>query len=331
MTFGKEKTMNKNLKTISAALLAAAMCASLAGCSQSGTSNTGKPVSGASGNSISNNGQSSTVSETEGGNASDNDSTSESPSSAFDDITVAITDEILNAKFDSGLIQCFNDVFQCGGYVSATEFIEKYKSSYDFRIYSNGKSVNEETLSEKVEPSLRGGRVVSVAIHGKPRFTVKGREDVPELIVELINPTDNPIPYSECYVDYVWISGYECCVHAGGFCAGYCDQGIGKYFLTEYAKGHKVNEKNPDFIETDVAEYLRSLGYEEITVSSSTKGYDLEPSMEYNNKYFKDSNGNYYFYVVGEPNAFGARPFYRNSVGFTGGVSAVRDIGYIFE
>lgn len=322
--------MNKNIKTYGAALLAAVMCAFLAGCAGKETPNTGKPASSANGNTISGTGnQSSTASKPESENASDNNSTSESPSSASNEITITATDEILNAKFDSGLVQWYNDLFQCGGYLTVSEFIEKYKSSYDFTY--DGDNVDTDILNKALDSSYRDGEfyMQNVYLRCMPKFTVKGL-DMQYVIAYIVNPSENPVQLSNCYINYVATNKYVGGLRAGGFCAGYCDKESGKYFLTEDAKKNKVNEKNPDFIETDVAEYLRSLGYEEINISSAS-GNKVEPSMEYNNKYFMDRYGNYFFYNVGEPNAFGARPFYRNCVSFTGEVDAPTNVGYIFE
>lgn len=323
--------MNNKIRNIGAAMLAAVMCVALAGCSQSGTSNTSKIESSKTDSSKSDNsGQSSAVSKPKSENASDNNLTPEAPSNTSNEITITATDEILNAKFDSGLVQWYNDLFQCGGYLTVSEFVEKYKSSYDFTY--DRETVDADILNKALDSSYRDGEfyMPNVYLRCIPKFTVKGL-DTEDVKAYIVNPSDDPVQLSDCYINYVATNKYVGGLRAGGFCAGYCDQESGKYFLTEDAKKNKVNEKNPDFIETDVAEYLQSLGYEEINISSTTKGYELEPSMEYNKKFFKDSNGNYYFYNVGEPNAFGARPFYRNSVGFTGRVDAPTNVDYIFE
>lgn len=325
--------MNNKTKTIGAAVLAAVMCVALAGCSQSGTSNTSKIESNKTDSSKSDNsGQSSVVSKPESENDSDNNSTPEAPSSASSEITVTATDEILNAKFDSGLIQWYNNVFQCGGYLTVSEFVEKYKSSYNLSYCGN--PVDQDVLSKMIDSSYRDGelRGVSDPLKCAPNFTVKDLDvTYAPLIAVIVNPSDNPVQLSECYISYVDSNGVAACgFGAGGFRAGSSKQKSGKYILTEEAKNNKANEENLDFIDMDVEEYLRSLGYEEIN-KPSAKGYELEASMEYGNKYFRD-NLTYYFYNIGEPNAFGARPFYRNSVGLGDGVVVVpRSIGYIFE
>ncbi len=294
--------MNTKLKTISAALLAAAMCASFAGCAKNETSDIGKNESSKT--------QSSKQSSTESRSESESTETSKPEKPAdMPEITFAATDEIKNAGFDSGLVQWYNDVFQCGGYVSVPEFIEKYKSSYEMKY--KGEPVDEETLGTAVEPSIREtGKIMHASLQGVPKFTVKDGQRKENLIVEAINPSDQPIPLSECYVDYVWINGWSYGVRAGGFIA---DDGV-----------------LSDLVDISAPEYLKSLGYEEMKRPSSD-GYDLKPSIEYDKKFFKDVNDNYYFYDVGEPNAFGARPFYRSDIGFGGRVSVPINVGYIFE
>lgn len=297
--------MNNKIKTVSAALLAAAMCASFAGCANSETSGTGKIENSSSQNSKPNSSsQSSTASKPESEDASDSNSKSEEASS-LSEITVAATDEILNAKFESGLVQYYNDVFQCGCYVSASEFIEKYKSSYDFKItYGTNIYTLEDTGELLIEPSLSKGEMPlgeKCKLRGKPKFTVKGSEDIEDLLVELVNPTDKPILYSECYVDYVWTSGQVCFTPAGG-----------------------VNEIN-----TDAAEYLKSLGYEEVTNPATNQRGELKAAMDNNKKFFKDNNDNYRFYDVGEPNPAGIRPFYVSMITSGGRIDAPKDVYYI--
>ncbi len=58
------------------------------------------------------------------------------------------TEEILNADFTSGLIQIGNDVFQCGGYITLGDFVEKYKDNWDF-FDSDGKELNLDTPLNK--------------------------------------------------------------------------------------------------------------------------------------------------------------------------------------
>lgn len=326
--------MNNKIRNIGAALLAAVMCAALAGCSQSGTSNTSISESNKTQNSKpDNSGQSSAVSKPESENASDNNSTPEAPPSDSDEITLAATDEILNAKFDSGLVQFYNDVFQCGGYLTVAEFIEKYKSSYDFSY--GRETIDKEVLSKTIDSGYRDGELHGESVVCEPKFTVKDIDvENGSLIAIIVNPSDDPVQLSECYVSYVKSNGFAAYwLCAGGFCGGSSSQKSGKYLLTEEAKKNKENEKNPDFIDMDVEEYLRSIGYEEIKSPSGANGYDLKASMEYNNKYFTNSYGNtYYFYNVGEPNAFGARPFYRNSIGLSDGkLVGPNSVDYIFE
>lgn len=299
--------MNKKFKTIGAAVLAAAMCASFAGCANNETSSTGKIENSSKQNSKSNSSsQNSTESKTESANTSDNGSKSESEeANSLSEITVAATDEILNAKFESGLVQYYNDMFQCGCYVSASEFIEKYKLSYDFKItYGTKLYTLDDTGELLIEPSLSKGEMPLGEIcklRGKPKFTVKGSEDIEDLLVELVNPTDKPITYSECYVDYVWTNGYSYFTRAGG-----------------------VSE-----IDTNAAEYLKSLGYEEITNPETNQRGELKAAMDNNKKLFKDNNGNYRFYDVGEPNPAGIRPFYVSMITSGGRIDAPSDVYYI--
>lgn len=296
--------MNNKIKTIGAALLAVTICASFAGCANSETSGTGKIENSSKQNSKSNSSsQSSTESKPESDNISDNSASKPEETDVLPEITVAATDEILNASLNSGLVQFYNDVFQCGGYITVSEFIEKYKSSYSFTLLEygsdfSGKPVTDEILNMNVEPNIKDSVGLSdLSLWLVPKFTVKDKELNPatQRQAYAVNPTDKAIPFSECYISIVELN--DC---------------------PFYPKA--LNEEI-----TDIPEFLKSLGYEE------TLSRDIKPSIEFDKKFHKDSNDNYWFYEVGETNAFGAKPFYKYWIFRDGEVKGLNDIGYIFE
>ena len=118
--------MNRKLKTIGAAMLAAAMCASLAGCAKEEE----KPKLT----------ESNIESHLESvfGNNSNNNPPSQDSTTSESEIKYEMTDEIKNAALDSGFIQINNEVFQQGGYITVADFVEKYKDSYDITYESSG-------------------------------------------------------------------------------------------------------------------------------------------------------------------------------------------------
>ena len=63
------------------------------------------------------------------------------------EICFDVTDEIKNADFNSGLVQCFDDVFQLGGFMTVQQFIDQYGEKYDCS------AIVPETLLE----SIKGG------------------------------------------------------------------------------------------------------------------------------------------------------------------------------
>ena len=118
--------MNKKFKTISAALLAASICASLAGCSKK--EDNGVYVDKNGNVSVNESKFENHVNSVFGGGTNSSEPTSSAPAEE----KFAATDEIKNAALNSGLMQYNNDIFQCGGYITVADFVEKYKDKYDF-------------------------------------------------------------------------------------------------------------------------------------------------------------------------------------------------------
>ncbi len=293
--------MNRKLKTIIAALLAAAMCASFAGCANNETSDVGKNESSKTQSSK----QSSTESKPESDDTSDSTSKPEEPAAKLPDITPAATDEILNAPLDAGKVQWYNDVFQCGGFVTVKEFVDKYKSKYD--INYDGEPVTDKTLSSLVEPSFENGVIEGKepSLRVAPNFTVNGEElnKYTMRLAGFVNPTDKEIPLSECYISMVTLYDYP-------------------FFPSV------LEEKL-----TDTPAFLEGLGYESIKVPTYDKSF-VPSSIEFDKKYYKDYYGNYYFCEVGETNAFGAKPLYSYwvfSATNYGDMRGLMRVSYIFE
>lgn len=198
-------------------------------------------------------------------------------------------------------MQYCNDVFQCGGYITVAEFIEKYKSSFDFNFESE--PVTAETLNIGIEPNIKDSvDSYDLGLEVIPKFTVNGKKLISAGLrrAYIVNPTDKEIPLSECYISFV---------------------NLGDYHFFQKALMEEI---------TNVPEFIKGLGYEEIRISVKYGG-DLKPSMEYNKKFARDGYGNYWFYEVGETNAFGAKPLYKYRIISNGRVGGLDNIGYIFE
>ncbi|MDE6726538.1 MAG: hypothetical protein K2J80_01200 [Oscillospiraceae bacterium] len=135
--------MNRNLKAIGAAILAAVMCASFAGCSKKGDN--GVYVDKNGNVSVNESKLENHVNSVFGGGNTNNSTSAPEPA----EIELAITDEIKNAALGSGLVQCNNDIFQRGGYMTVADFVEKYKDRYDiFYNYSKDYSRHEAPYDE---------------------------------------------------------------------------------------------------------------------------------------------------------------------------------------
>ena len=63
------------------------------------------------------------------------------------EICFEVKDEIKNADLNSGLVQCYDDVFQLGGFMTVQQFIDQYGETYDCS------AIVPETLLE----SIKGG------------------------------------------------------------------------------------------------------------------------------------------------------------------------------
>lgn len=113
--------MKRNVKSIAAAVIAATMCTTITGCK-------GKDVSESIPNASTSSSVSTKGSRPESGSVSNlesNNSESTSESSEPWEITLALTDEIKNADFDSGFVQMYNDVLKYLGDDDYPQIVEK--------------------------------------------------------------------------------------------------------------------------------------------------------------------------------------------------------------
>lgn len=75
--------------------------------------------------------------ELEGGTPSDNKA--EEP--AVEEVKYAPKQEILDADFDSGLVQIGDDIFKCGGYLTLGDFVQQYGDNWEWE--KNGQTEEE--------------------------------------------------------------------------------------------------------------------------------------------------------------------------------------------
>ena len=80
--------------------------------------------------------------ELEGGTPSDNKA--EEP--AVEEVKYAPKQEILDADFDSGLVQIGDDIFKCGGYLTLGDFVQQYGDNWEWNNITNGQYADINAL-----------------------------------------------------------------------------------------------------------------------------------------------------------------------------------------
>lgn len=70
---------------------------------------------------------------------------------AVEEIAYEPTEQIINAEFNSGLVQINNDVFQQGGYITVGELFEQYSDKYDFEYEEGTYEEHKDYLVEYKE------------------------------------------------------------------------------------------------------------------------------------------------------------------------------------
>lgn len=237
-----------------------------------------------------------------------------SESSEPKEISLALTDEIKNADFESGLVQIYNDVFQQGGYITVADFIEKYGSSY---ILEGLSGEYEEIKNKMIEPNLLENGQVNIKssayqLSAYSKFTVK---EVSEdrwfdntggvsyrywIKLELCNPTDHDIPLTEAIVCTIRDGDDATCVFPTGITN--FNGLIGTYLSVNANSSNRYLANSDKYLEA--AEYFDEHG---VTYESSET---------------RNGTGFCNFSVDGkEPNKFGAIPQYTYTVNDSGSVS----------
>ncbi len=308
--------MNRKFKTIGAAILAAVMCANLAGCGKSdppAAANPTKPNTTASKpNTTTTSNPAATVSKP----APAQSTTVSSPEKA----TLAITDEIKNADFNSGLIQINNDIFQMGGYLTVAEFVEKYKDRYDI-AYANGNLSYEEAKELLLQ---------SYDYVGEEKYhlslTLKGEGDsAKRVFAQVENRTtsggEDKIPLSEAIVTGFGLNDKNHTTYPFWYPGGFTDS----QKASEYGFSN-LETVNTDYTKEAVFQMLEDKGYTFYEGNPYT-GVDLT------GKYWKAAAA-YEFYATGEVNAFGKKPVFHYQINIfadTDKLSSVRIINVKYE
>lgn len=309
--------MNRKIKAICAALLAAVMCASLAGCGKSdppAAANPAKPNATSSKPNTTTSKPNTTVSDP----APAQSATVSTPEKA----ALAISDEIKNADFNSGLIQINNDIFQMGGYFTVAEFVEKYKDRYDI-VFANGKLPYEEAKDQLLQSSDYVGEDKYHLV-----LTLKGEGDSAKRVYAKVeNRTtsggEDKIPLPEAIVTGFGLNDKNHTTYPFRYPGGFTDS-------------QKANEYGFSDLETENINYTKDAFFEML----EGKGYTFYEGNPYTGvdltgKYWK-AGAAYEFYATGEVNAFGKKPVFNYQVALSDSsdkISSVRIIGvkYVAE
>ncbi|MDE6733760.1 MAG: hypothetical protein K2J77_12910 [Oscillospiraceae bacterium] len=306
--------MNRNFKAICASFLAAVMCVSLAGCGKSNspvTTNPNKPNTTASKpNATTTSKPATTVSKP----APAQSTTVSTPEKA----ELAITDEIKNADFNSGLIQINNDIFQMGGYLTVAEFVKKYKDRYDI-VYANGKLPYEEAAKEQL---LQSYDYVGETKYHLFLTAKNGDGDSSKRIaVQIENRTtsggEDKIPLPEAIVTGFGLNDKNMTTYPFWYPGGFTDSQKAK----EYGFLNQETA-NTDYTKEAVFQMLEDKGFTLFEGNPYT-GVDLT------GKYWKSAAA-YEFYETGEVNAFGKKPVFHYQIALaadTDKLSSIRIIG----
>lgn len=329
-------------KRKAALLLAAAMCVSFAGCKGEAQKTLSKP------NTVN--------SMTNGGINSQNSSrTAQSVPeqvSKPEKLMYKATDEIMNAEFESGLIQMNNEVFQTGGYITVADFVEKYKDKYDITYYTSdgGKELKKQgTYDECKDYLLRyyGQDYVDTVtiLDYALMLTPKSGED-PELrniTVDVKNFTSSDDEKTTLdkaiVVRYMMNDGMRvkypenegkddkmCAWLSGGFGSIAVDlKGGGPMIFREMPEGTEMSDGK--YSAKSLEELLKSKGYVFAEVGSTDiSAYDKKMRV------YNGSEADYlHVYCLGEPNLFNKRPVYYYTFIFDSNTDKIKGVSFVVE
>lgn len=308
--------MNRKIKTISAAMLAAAICASFAGCA-----NKEKPNNG--GEELTESNIESHLESLFGGGESSTPSETSQP----EEYKPEMTDEIKKAALNSGLVQLNNDVFQRGGYMTAADFVKKYKDSYDITYYCPGNMGKasgtydecKDYLLEYCDTFFEGydylgrrwkerksgpanmnaydGTLYSLKLTPKEG---KGGSPVEAFVVNATSP-DEKITLDKAIVAEVSPNffNYEFTTPE------WIPMGLNTYEFDEY------ESENKNYTAKNIGETLEAKGLKKNSeFEQSSMWCPSSRKPENFNTYWKSGDEEFGCYVLGEENLFGAKPLY---------------------
>ncbi len=307
--------MNRNFKIIGAALLAAVMCASFAGCAKEEKKSE-----------LNESNIESHIESIFGGGSTSSDSSAKPEESEPEEVKLAMTDEIKNAALGSGLVQLNNDIFQRGGYMTAADFVEKYKESYDITYncpigyvmseagtYDECKDYLLEYHDEFFESRTYIGRHWAErensmgGVYGGGCYYLKltpktgNSASVIAYVVNAVSP-DEKITLDRAIVAEIE-SNY---VRYEFVTPEWFPMGFNEF---EFKDGYESENKN--YTVKTLGEALEANGLKK-NGEFEQSGWSVPSLSKAENfgTYWKDGDGDLGCYVLGEENLFGAKPLY---------------------
>lgn len=283
--------MNKNLKTISAALLAAAMCASLAGCAKK--EDNGVYVDKDGNVSVNESKFQDHVNSVFGGNSNNNPPSQDSTTSEPESFKLVVSDEIKNADLGSGKIQINNDIFQLNAQMTVAEFVEKYKDNYDI-TYKGG--TYEERKDYLLEYHNYGDGSTSYTLNMMPKL--KGASAITVNIDNVTSPDEKITLDKAVVIGFHYNTLYES-IFPGGF--------IGKNLINKNRNAEDFVNSNESYNIKTLPEYLKSKGFKELEGTL----YNPPPITSADEKIYCTNSVVWFAKLCGEKGLNGKTPVYR--------------------
>lgn len=289
--------MNKNAKTIGAAILAAAMCASFAGCSK-------KEDNGVY---VDKNGNIS-IDESKfedhvnsvfgGGNTSDNTPSQDPTASEPESFKLVVSDEIKNADLSSGKIQINNDIFELASKMTVAEFVEKHKDNYDITYEGGTYEERLDYLLEYHNFDSGPGSMLMYTLYVRSNDKTVPRPAL-QIGIDNVTSPDEKITIDKGVVNECYYADIDTAILPGGFMT----QDMVK--LMEKEEGFE--NPNESYNIATLPEFLKSNGFTETEISVTANSAKITSPDE---KLCWEKYGTWYAKLCGEKGLNGMYPVF---------------------
>lgn len=264
---------------------------------------------------------------------------STSQSKGRTEVTIEASEEIKTAPLSSGKKQILDDVFQCGGYITVDDFIEKYSDKYDFSkiqvdSYASvgwnrlGQYEYDEYTAVRKDLYYDGGKIYKCKDENE-RIEKNGSPLV--ITIYSCKAPEKHFRVGDCIVNEVYLNTEKYCWYPGGLMPDHFENGDGmgydyKNFEGGYIKNIATTEGLTE-IDWDIRYYSIVDRISELTTWPDGKEvtiYPDDPAKKQNlgkiirvNCYMRDKlyDGNYSgYYYIGvmskDINLYGKKPVF---------------------